>query len=72
MAPQTKEQYEKEMSVVREVFDPLSGRMRLIKGSGEVIERPVSRAEQTRIRKMATEWDGMLFQSSLLQQNKPK
>ena len=42
MVPMTREQYEAEQSKVREVYDPESGRTRLVRGSGEIIERIVA------------------------------
>jgi hypothetical protein len=62
----TKEQYELEQSVVREVFDSQSNRMRLVKGSGEIIERIVSRSEHKAINARATLGDGASFMASSL------
>jgi len=59
--PMTKEQYEKEQSVVRRVFDEESGRYRLIRGSGEVIEEIVSKRAHEQINKAATLGDGASF-----------
>lgn len=64
--PMTKEQYEREQSVVREAYDSQTGRMRLIKGSGEVIERIVSRSEHLAINANATRTDGASFLASAL------
>ncbi|CAJ0632366.1 5101_t:CDS:2 [Entrophospora sp. SA101] len=62
MAPQTKAEYEAEQSIIREVVDPIDGRVRLIRGSGEVVERIVSRKEHKRINKQATRGDAITYQ----------
>eukprot|EP00622_Pseudochattonella_farcimen_P008233 FR744425.1.p2 GENE.FR744425.1~~FR744425.1.p2 ORF type:complete len:125 (-),score=3.96 FR744425.1:10-384(-) len=59
MVPMTKDQYEEIQSVVREVWGPESGRMRLVKGTGEIIERIVSRDEHAQIDRDATLADGL-------------
>ena len=61
MVPMTREEYEKQQNTVREVYDPESGRYRLIRGTGEIIERIVSRSDHERINKLATRGDGMSF-----------
>ena len=48
----TKEEYERQQSVVRRVYDPDTGRHRLIKGDGEIIEEIVSRERQKVINKV--------------------
>ena len=60
--PMTLADHIKESSTIREVYDPLSGRTRLIRGSGEIIERIVSKKEQSRINQLATKTDGVLYQ----------
>ena len=65
LAPMTKEEWEKRQSVVRRVLDEDTGRMRLIKGDGEVIEECVSRSQQKEINRQATLGDGASFQSAL-------
>ena len=65
LAPMTKEEWEKRQSVVRRVLDEDTGRMRLIKGDGEVIEECVSRSRQKEINRQATLGDGASFQSAL-------
>ena len=65
MAPMTKEAYDVQQSVVREVYDPSTGRTRLIRGSGEVIEKIVRKDEHFQINKMATFGDGMSFSRDL-------
>ncbi|XP_064612972.1 ADP-ribosylation factor-like protein 6-interacting protein 4 isoform X2 [Liolophura sinensis] len=62
LKPMTKEEWEKEQSVVRRVFDPDTGRTRLIKGDGEIIEEIVSKERQMEINKAAL-GDGYSFQA---------
>jgi len=61
-APMTKEEWEKKQSVVRREFDEDTGRVRLIKGDGEVLEECVSRERQQEINRAATRADGASFQ----------
>jgi len=61
MIPMSREQYEAQQSIVREVYDEETGRYRLIRGSGEVIERIVSRQHHNQINKIATKSDGASF-----------
>lgn len=61
MAPMTRAAFEAANSQIRQVRDPLTGRVRLVKGGGEIIEQMVSRHEQRRIQKLATRWDGKLM-----------
>ncbi|KAI8915318.1 nuclear RNA-splicing-associated protein-domain-containing protein [Powellomyces hirtus] len=63
--PQTRAEYEQEQSTVREVFDPLSGRTRLVKGSGEIIERIVTKAQHREINRVATAGDGATYAGTL-------
>ena len=63
--PMTKEEYDKKQSVVKRVFDEDTGRMRLVKGDGEIIEEIVSASRQKEINKLATQSDGQSFQASL-------
>ena len=65
MAPMSREQYEKEQSVIREVYDEESGRWRLVRGSGEIIERIVSRDDHQRINQRATKSDGSSFSKNV-------
>ncbi|XP_040203250.1 ADP-ribosylation factor-like protein 6-interacting protein 4 [Rana temporaria] len=62
MKPMTKEEWEARQSVIRKVVDPETGRMRLIKGDGEVLEEIVSRDKHREINKQATANDGLTFQ----------
>lgn len=63
--PMTKEEWEKQESVLRRVYDNETGRHRLIKGSGEVMEECVSRERHRAINKAATQNDGEYFQSTV-------
>jgi hypothetical protein len=66
MVPMSKIEYDKQQSQIREVYDPLSGRTRLIKGSGEVIERIVSNYQEHRqINSLATSGDGYAYTKSI-------
>ena len=66
MIPMSKEQYDAQQSVVREVFDEETGRCRLVRGSGEIIERIVmNRTEHRQINRMATLGDGQSFARSI-------
>eukprot|EP00088_Acartia_fossae_P002210 TRINITY_DN10875_c0_g1_i3.p1 TRINITY_DN10875_c0_g1~~TRINITY_DN10875_c0_g1_i3.p1 ORF type:complete len:139 (+),score=54.39 TRINITY_DN10875_c0_g1_i3:83-499(+) len=65
MVPMTKEEWEKQQSVVRRVYDEDTGRMRLVKGTGEILEECVSRERQQAINKQATQADGESFQRDL-------
>ncbi|KAJ3098339.1 ADP-ribosylation factor-like protein 6-interacting protein 4 [Phlyctochytrium planicorne] len=56
--PQRFEEYQAEQSVIRRERDPYTGRMRLVKGTGEILEEIVSQEEQRRINKLATQGDG--------------
>eukprot|EP01083_Nonionella_stella_P223216 795737_1 len=66
MKPMSKEEYEKLQSTIREVYDPLSGRYRLVRGTGEIIERIVSRSDHERINQIATRGDGTSFSKSII------
>ncbi|XP_067942218.1 ADP-ribosylation factor-like protein 6-interacting protein 4 [Watersipora subatra] len=59
--PITKEMWEKQQETVRRVYDPDTGRNRLVKGSGEIIEEIVSKEKQRQINKMATLGDGISY-----------
>eukprot|EP00873_Tetraselmis_striata_P002162 jgi/Tetstr1/422426/TSEL_013264.t1 len=52
--PMTAEQHQRDAERVRKVYEPETGRVRLVKGSGEIVEQIVSREEQEAIRKRAT------------------
>eukprot|EP01134_Creolimax_fragrantissima_P002003 CFRG2003T1 len=63
--PMTKEMYEKQASRLSKAFDPDTGRVRLIRGDGEIVEEIVSRSEQKRINEAATFGDGYVYQKSV-------
>ncbi|CAH1232295.1 ARL6IP4 [Branchiostoma lanceolatum] len=65
MRPMTKEEWEKQQSVVRRVFDPDTGRNRLVKGDGEIIEEIVSKERHKQINQQATQGDGLSFMRGL-------
>ncbi|CAG7837176.1 unnamed protein product [Allacma fusca] len=69
-APKSQHEWEKEQSVIRKVVDDQTGRVRLIKGSGEVIESIVSKQQHKNINKAATKEDGLQFQLQLKPQLK--
>lgn len=70
MAPMSREQYETLQSTVREVYDEQSGRYRLVRGTGEIIERIVSRHEHSLINQQATRGDGDCFSRGVFQATK--
>lgn len=65
MAPMTKEEWEKRQSVIRRVYDEETGRHRLIKGDGEILEEIVSREQHREINRQATKGDSAFFQSTM-------
>ena len=65
MVPMTKEAWEKQQSVIRKVYDPDTGRHRLVKGDGEIIEEIVSYSRHKQINQTATRGDGASFQGAL-------
>lgn len=65
MKPMTKEEWEKQQSVVRRVYDPETGRNRLVKGDGEIIEEIVSKDRHKEINKQSTTGDGLFFQTKM-------
>ena len=64
MVPMSKAEYDKQQSQVRQVYDPESGRYRMVRGTGEIIESIVSRADHQRINQQATRGDGASFSRS--------
>lgn len=64
--PETKDEYDKRQSHIRRVEDPETGRIRLIKGDGEVLEEIVTRDQHKRINRQATEGDGRFFQQNTI------
>lgn len=65
MKPMTKEEWEKQQSVMRHVYDEESGRTRLIKGDGEVMEEIVSKDRHREINKMSTQGDGKFYAAKM-------
>lgn len=65
LAPMTKEEWEKQQNTLRRVYDEETGRTRLIKGTGEIVEECVSRDRHLAINKQATRGDGEYFQKVL-------
>ncbi|KAF4113744.1 ADP-ribosylation factor-like protein 6-interacting protein 4 [Onychostoma macrolepis] len=63
--PMTKEEYEARQSVIRRVLDPETGRTRLVRGEGEILEEIVSKDRHKEINKKATKGDGDAFQKRL-------
>lgn len=63
-APETKEEYDKRQSIIRKVVDPDTGRSRMVKGDGEILEFPITSKEKHReIQKQATKTDGEVYES---------
>lgn len=54
----TQAQYLSLQSQIREVIDPHTGRTRYVRGTGEIIERIVSRQTHSQLNKCATMGDG--------------
>ena len=63
-APETKEAYEARQNIIRRVTDPETGRVRLIKGDGEILEEIVNKDRHKEINKNATKSDGEYFQKN--------
>lgn len=59
--PMTKEEWDLRQSEVRRVYDPETGRNRLVKGDGEIIEEIVSKDRHKEINKQSTEGDGLWY-----------
>ena len=66
-APMTREQYEALRNTVREVYDAETGRYRMVRGTGEIVERMVSRQEHQFINQQATHGDGQAFARHVFQ-----
>lgn len=65
MAATTPAEYAAQQSVLRKELDPETGRVRLVKGTGEIIEEIVSKSRQQEINREATRADGASFQRGL-------
>jgi hypothetical protein len=59
--PMTQQQYLEIQSQIREVIDPHTGRTRWMRGTGEIVERIVSKEEHSRLNQCATLGDGRGF-----------
>lgn len=56
--PMTQAQYLQLQTQIREVVDPATGRVRLVRGTGEIVERIVSKIEHQHLNALATRRDG--------------
>jgi len=65
-APETPEEYQARQSQIRRVSDPETGRTRLIKGDGEILEEIVTRDRHKEINRQATKGDGEYFQTKTI------
>ncbi|XP_054290568.1 ADP-ribosylation factor-like protein 6-interacting protein 4 [Macrosteles quadrilineatus] len=65
MAPLSKEEWEKKQNTIKRVFDKTTGRSRLIRGDGEIIEEIVSKERHQAINRQATQGDGDFFQTKI-------
>jgi hypothetical protein len=65
-APETKEEYEKRQNIIRRVVDEETGRTRLVKGDGEIIEEIVTRDRHMQINKQATKTDAQNFEKKII------
>lgn len=61
MTPISREEYQAQQSTIREVYDEQTGRYRLVRGTGEIIESLVSRSQHETINRQATSGDGASF-----------
>ncbi|KAK6642157.1 hypothetical protein RUM44_013880 [Polyplax serrata] len=68
--PITKEEWEKLQNTFKHVYDEETGRTRLVRGTGEIVEECVSREQHLSINKQATRGDGEYFQKKLYQSMK--
>ncbi|XP_036673410.2 ADP-ribosylation factor-like protein 6-interacting protein 4 [Drosophila suzukii] len=65
-APETPEEYQRRQSQIRREVDPVTGRVRLIKGDSEVLEEIVTKERHTEINKKATRGDGEFYEARSL------
>jgi hypothetical protein len=54
LGPLSDAEYEEQRNRLREEYDPSTGRMRLVRGDGEIVERIVSREQHRAINAIAT------------------
>ncbi|XP_067617490.1 ADP-ribosylation factor-like protein 6-interacting protein 4 [Eurosta solidaginis] len=62
--PVTPEEYHQRQNQMRRVVDSSTGRVRLIRGDGEVMEEIVTKEQHTKINNLATKTDGEIFQKN--------
>ncbi|XP_017113955.1 ADP-ribosylation factor-like protein 6-interacting protein 4 [Drosophila elegans] len=65
-APETPEEYQRRQSQIRREVDPVTGRVRLIKGDSEVLEEIVTKERHVEINKKATRGDGEFYEARSL------
>ncbi|EDV53917.1 ADP-ribosylation factor-like protein 6-interacting protein 4 [Drosophila erecta] len=65
-APETPEEYQRRQSQMRREVDPVTGRVRLIKGDSEVLEEIVTKERHLEINKKATRGDGDFYEARSL------
>lgn len=65
-APETPNEYEKRQKMLRREIDPITGRTRLIRGTGEILEELVSKKRHLAINKESTIADGKYFQDKTI------
>ncbi len=63
----TYQEYMTEQNKVEFIYDSDTGRRRLVKGSGEILESIVSRDRQREINRQATIADGISFQKLIIE-----
>ena len=61
LIPMTRHEYEEQQAQIRSVYDPESGRVRWVRGSGEIVEAIVSRSQHLATNQMATRTDGRAY-----------
>ena len=66
MIPMTQQEYEKQKSIIRQVYDVESGCYRSVRGTGEIIESIVTKEQHERINRIATAGDGSSFVRQIL------
>lgn len=74
-APETPEEFQRRQNQMRREVDPVTGRIRLIKGDSEILEEIVSKDRHREINKQATSGDGAYYESQSMasaKRNKPK
>ncbi|KAI8981675.1 nuclear RNA-splicing-associated protein-domain-containing protein [Mycotypha africana] len=69
MTPMTKEDYEKQRSIIRTELDPQTGRMRRVRATGEILESIVSKEEHHRINKLSTMNDGLSYSRTIIKKS---